>query len=76
MLVELLHVGLVLAVPLPVVPAVDVTRAVALMRVALAADVLHVAGLRLAGLPVSVPLAVVPVCLLNAVHAMVASSVP
>jgi hypothetical protein len=66
------HAGLVLAVPVPVVLAVDVTPAVALKRAGLAADVWHVAGLRLAGLPVNVPLAVVPVCLLNDVHVTVA----
>ena len=69
----MLHVGLVLAVPALVALAVDVTPAVALKRAGLAADVWHVAGLRLAGLPVNVPLAVAPVCLLNAAHVMVAS---
>ena len=73
MLVELLHVGLVLVVPVPVALAVDVTPAVALKRAGLAVDVLPVAGLRLAGLPANVPPAVVPVCLLNAAHVMVAS---
>jgi len=71
-LVELLHVGLVRVVPMPVALALDVMPAVAFKRAGLAVDVWHVAGLRLAGLPANVPLAVVPVCSLNAVHVTVA----
>ena len=65
-------VARVLVVPVPVAPIVDVTPAAALKRAGLAVDVWHVAGLMLAGLPANVPLAVVPVCLLSAVHVMVA----
>ena len=65
----MLHLGLVLFVPVPLGLAL---AAIALKRAGLAVDVWHVAGLRLAGLPVDVPLAVVPVCLLNAAHVTVA----
>ena len=71
-LAELLHVGLVVVVPVPVALAVDVRPAVALKRAGLAVDVWHAAGLGLAGLPVNVPLTVVPGCLLNDVHVTVA----
>ena len=76
MLAELLHVGLVLAVRLPVALAVDARLAVAIKRAGFAVDVLHVLGLRLAGLTANLPFAVVPICSLNLVHVMVASSVP